>query len=95
METLPDTKQHNWCASCDECPLLKAEQEGAEFAGSRFILVSLLLFIMPLLLAIAGAMVFSGTNDSRFLGALAGLAMGITCAVFVFNRFYKTRKVEK
>ena len=72
----PNTAQ----PACLGCPVsdcrAEAGPDGGLLAGWRLAVVSVGLFLGPILLAIVGAACFSSGPESQLLGAMAGLVAG-------------------
>lgn len=69
------------CASCGDRPA--APQHA--MTGVRFAASSLLVFLLPLLCAIAPAVILRGSPAKQLVGALAGWAVGAGLAGLVFR----------
>ena len=84
------------CARCSRCPVQECpaehEPEGARLSGWRLGLASIGLFLGPVLLATAGAIWFGKTGTAQFLGAMAGLGVGLVCSVVVAKLLRRGRK---
>ena len=84
------------CPTCSRCPIqecpAKDDAEGALLSGWRLGLASVGLFLGPVLLAIAGAMVSTESRTAQFLGAMAGLGAGLVGAVVVGRLLRRGRR---
>lgn len=84
--TPPEEQPGEKCKGpCDKCKLAGALESAAErqgIAGWRMVLASTLVFLLPLVLAIAGAALTRQAGETRqLIGAAAGLAAGVAVAV--------------
>jgi hypothetical protein len=70
---------------CRGCPIQGCPAEGREEApsGWRLGLASAGLFLGPGVLAIIGAVCYSGSQIGQFLGAIGGLVIGMTGSVMI------------
>ena len=70
------------CSACgrEECPA-KDYQDDSSLYGWRLGLASIGLFLSPILLAIVGAMCFGRSSAAQFVGALAGLSVGLAVPI--------------
>ena len=68
---------------------MDAEVSGRLLSGWRLGLASIGLFLVPMALAIAGAALLGGSGSAQFIGAIAGLILGVaasTVAVWFVHR---------
>ena len=56
---------------------MEDKQDGRPLHGWRFVLASAGLFLVPVLLAIAGAACFAENRHGQFVGAVIGLGLGL------------------
>jgi len=82
---MPDRKQFACPWRCAGCPQDQAgspaDAGGPEgLAGWRLAVRVVILFLMPLALAVAGA-ALAGTGGKQLAGALVGLAVGLAASV--------------
>jgi len=72
------------CGSgCTRCGLHAAPPDVPVLRGWRLTVSALGVFLLPLVLAVAGAVVVGGEGGRQFLGALAGLAVGLAGGVLI------------
>jgi len=89
--TQPDKDQNGRCRlGCRSCPTFDGSdgQKGGALCGWRLSVAALVVFLVPLILAIVGAMVAGSSQTARLIGAAAGLAVGITAAILA-GRFIR------
>jgi hypothetical protein len=84
------------CSSCSGCTMRDelGEDSGTDplLSGWRLGMVSAGLFLGPVFLAIAGAACCGDGEGVQFLGATAGLGMGMTGSVVVGKLLHRTGK---
>lgn len=87
MPTRTPGLRRDSCAHCllEHCPLDCTEEEG-RLRGRRLGMAAVGMFLVPVLLAIAGAMSFRGSYPAQLLGGLGGLAVGILAARTIARR---------
>ncbi|MBW2735897.1 MAG: hypothetical protein JRH20_26215 [Deltaproteobacteria bacterium] len=80
--------ESNACADgCDGCPIAAAvPKKKGPYAGWRLGVASLGYFIFPIISAFIGARVGAPDHGTQALGALIGLAAGMTAAALVAKR---------
>ena len=66
-------------AGCRECPVAEPALDGpaAPYRGRSLVLLSLLTFMLPLVTAVAGAVLAAAGPLSELLGGAIGLAVGM------------------
>ncbi len=84
--TPPEQRAGEKCPGpCDKCELAGALESAAArqgIAGWRMVMASTLVFLLPLVLAMAGAVLMRQAGETRqLIGAAAGLAAGVAVAV--------------
>ena len=90
----PGERNSSGCSRCAPCDSPTPEGTGdPPLSGWRLALASMGLFLAPGILAIAGAVCSSGSQGAQFLGAIAGLAIGMTGAVVLVKLPRRARKV--
>jgi hypothetical protein len=85
------------CADgCESCPIASAATpvEQAPYSGRTLGLVAMFYFMVPIVLAIAGAAAFGSTNDGTALGGFGGLVAGIIICTAVARRV-SLRRLEQ
>ena len=72
-------------SSCDQCPAHTdlAGTDRNAVAGWRMVVASGLVFLLPLLLAIAGAALAGSDEKRQLVGALCGFLMGVLWAMLL------------
>jgi len=83
------------CAHCvlEHCPLDCTEEE-VRLRGRRLGMAAVGMFLVPVLLAIAGAMSLRGSYPAQLLGGLVGLAVGMLAARMVAARLARGSKED-
>jgi len=75
------------CSTCSRCPIqncpLDGEVSGRLLSGWRLGLASIGFFLAPIALAIEGAALFERSGSAQFLGAIAGLILGVAASTVV------------
>jgi hypothetical protein len=83
-------------SQCSGCPLkncpLEDRSAGSPAAGWRLGLVSLGLFLGPVVLAIVGAVSFGGTPGTQLAGAIAGLGLGLAGSLGMARILHRSRE---
>lgn len=78
------------CEGCDLAgPGVLSADEG--YAGWRMVLLSTVVFLVPLLMAVAGALIKRGSANAEVGGAAVGFFAGVLVAIVVV-RCIKPRK---
>ena len=62
---------------------MEAEVSGRLLSGWRLGIASIGLFLTPIALAITGAALFGRSGSTQFLGAIAGLILGVAASTWV------------
>lgn len=85
-------------ARCEQCELANALEQAtarSNMEGWRLVLSSTFVFLVPLVLAIAGAVFLRrGGQVDQVAGAAAGLAVGIAAA-WVVTKLIRPAKAQK
>lgn len=91
----PGELHSSGCSGCSfrDCPAEEVP-DGWLLSGWRLALASMGLFLAPGILAIAGAVYYSKSQGAQFLGAIAGLAVGMTGSVVLAKLPRRARKAE-
>ncbi len=78
---------------CERCDIAGPPGHPVDdrFAGWRVVVLSVLVFLLPLVTAAAGAVLMRGSANAELGGMLAGLAVGIAAAM-VLARLVRPRK---
>lgn len=97
------------CAGCGDshegCPHAHAHGHGAHGhempsetpdgpSGWRLVAIAVGLFLVPIVLAIVGALFGGESQDAQLVGALAGLAIGMGGAIGVYQAIRRSNKEE-
>jgi len=69
--------------ACTHCGLHDRPPDVEAVTGWRLVVGALAVFVLPLVLAIAGAAVSGGGDARQLLGALIGLAAGLAAGVVI------------
>ena len=87
MPTRAPGLRRDSCAHCmlEDC-LLDRTQEYVRLRGRRLGIAAVGMFLVPVLLAIIGAMSFGGSHPAQLLGGLGGLALGMLAARTIARR---------
>ncbi len=82
------------CSGClvPDCPAENGPQ-GSGLAGWRLGLVSMGLFLGPVVLAIIGAAGFRDNPGGQFAGAIAGLGLGLAGSVGMARILHRSREI--
>jgi len=78
------------CAGCSCCSAEAPGPTEGTIRGPRLVLVSMGLFLGPIVLAIAGAALSPAGESAQLLGALGGLAVGMVASIAI-GRFVQTK----
>jgi len=79
------------CGSCptDDCPA-SYEDDALRLRGPALVAAALALFLLPILLAIAGSALVGRAGDlAQLLGCLAGLGLGLALARLLARLIYR------
>jgi hypothetical protein len=89
----PSAAGRSRCSGCPvtDCPA-EDEPEGPLLAGWQLGLVSLGLFLGPVVLAIAGAFCGGDSPAAQLAGAIAGLGLGAACSVGIAKILHRGRE---
>lgn len=73
---------------CSECPSSKACDESSTpaLAGRSMVLAAISTFLLPLVLALSGAILGSPDPSAQLGGGVAGLGLGVIVARFLAHR---------
>ena len=80
------------CTKCAHCTLEKPGAADQQTYGWWLALGAFALFVMPILLAIGGALLIGGGPATQFLGSLAGLAFGMCFPAFLWKKMHQLRQ---
>ena len=98
MDSSSEPKPSTDGLACSGCPIgdCPADQghDDSPLSGGRLVLASMVLFLGPCILAIAGAAWFRGNEWEQFCGALAGLGLGIAAATVAAKRLGRADTAE-
>ena len=89
MNELHPDKQIRCDGQCSGC----RPQAGTGLEGWRLVLLAAGTFLVPLAMALAGAILAGGNRPAQVIGASAGLAMGVTVAIAI-NRVLRRAAKE-
>jgi hypothetical protein len=79
------------CGSCptDDCPA-RYEDDAPRLRGPALVAAALALFLLPILLAVAGSALAGQAGDvAQLLGCLAGLGLGLAVARLFARLIYR------
>ncbi|MFH0952840.1 MAG: SoxR reducing system RseC family protein [Verrucomicrobiota bacterium] len=93
-EQMPDREPSGSCEKCIVVSSVDRATEQAGMAGWRLVLSSTLVFLLPLMMAIAGAAVSRKGQAYQLAGALGGFFAGVVLA-WVGTRLIRPRKMVK
>ena len=81
MELAANEPSAGCSGHCERCPA-GSEEERTEprMSGWRFALSAFVVFLIPLALAITGAVLWRDNQTAQLAGALAGFAVGVLAA---------------
>lgn len=74
------------CSSCQVIDFPPDRSERPPLTGWSLVGASIAVFFVPLLAAVAGAIAAPSDPTSRWIGGIAGLVLGMTCAAVVARR---------
>ncbi len=96
MSLHTDTNQDENCSGCPVggCKQRSQEAEGV-LHGWQFVLASAGVFLTPIVLAIAGAVLLDDSDAMRALGGAAGLLTGLTISISVSRFLHQTKHEGK
>lgn len=82
---------------CDDCSLGSHAMPtgGGDLAGIKLVAAGAIVFLFPLILAIAGAIFVAGSKTRQLAGAVMGLIAGVVLAVVVVRLAMKSHKNSK
>lgn len=75
---------------CSNCPLDGAEPPEGQLRGGRLALAAMIVFLLPLSLAIAGGLLAGALGWISAAGAAIGAAAGVAGALAVRGRLFVT-----
>ena len=79
---------------CDSCSLghHAMPTKGGDLAGMKLVGAGALVFLFPLILAIAGVVFAGGGHTRQIIGAMIGLIIGVVSAVVIVRLLKKTNR---
>ena len=91
----PGEVKSSGCLGCpvQDCPAGDREDD-LPVSGWRLGLSAMGLFLGPSVLAIVGAMCYGNSRGAQFLGAIAGLVIGMTASVVLAKLLRRADKAE-
>jgi hypothetical protein len=93
MSRAPEQKPHTSCIGCGNCGLDDRRPPGVgELGGWRLAASAGAVFLLPLVLAGAGAMAFGSGQVRQLLGALVGLGVGLAGGVLLARLLCRSAK---
>ena len=91
---------HNVADSCSSCPMTECREKAGKpvdsrLAGWSFVFSSIGVFLVPLVLALTGAVLAGGSETRRFLFGAAGLLVGMLASASTYKIFSHSRSSKK
>jgi len=90
MRPLSEKAGVSCTGGCPACHADGGETPSVGLSGWRLVVSAVAVFLFPLALALAGAMLVAGGEGAKFLGAVGGLTVGLIVGVVVSRLVSRT-----
>ena len=88
-----DTKKQNKsCSGCSHCAIGEQALQAGELTGWRLGLSTVAVFLLPWVLALAGALLGGCSGLGQFIGGTCGLLAGAVVAIVMSGVLCKSRR---
>jgi len=92
MDSIQDRQSQSCGGGCSKCGGAADEAPAPEVAGWRLVAMTAGVFLVPPAAAMVGALVVGGSETGQFIGAMAGLALGVAVAAGTARLLRRVRR---